>query len=113
MTRLQAPVAFQAIPSDIPQMSTEVIKDLSTDQRYLYKICISVSTGTMPQELSMRFPGALHHAQWLIRANRILRLHISTTNPTEKLTDLVKIVMFLYALGWFQIKSHPSMSDGA
>ena len=109
MHQLQ-PVAFLGIPSDIPQMSPEVIKDLSTDQRYLYEICQSVSTGTVPQELSMRSPGALHHAQRLIRVNRILRLHKSTTNPTEKSTDLV---MFLHAQGWFQIKSHPSVSDGA
>ena len=67
----------------------------------------------MPQELSMRSPGALHHAQWLTRANGILRLYISSSNPTEKLPDLVKIVVFLYAPGWFQIKSHPSVSDGA
>ena len=61
----------------------------------------------------MRSPEALHQARWLIRANRILRLYIITTNPTENLKDLVKIVMFLYALGWFQLKSHPSVSDDA
>ena len=61
----------------------------------------------------MRSPRALDHARWLIRANKIPRVYASTTNPTEKLTDMVKIVVFLYALGWFQIKSHPNVSDGA
>ena len=42
------PVAFQTTPSDKPQMSPEVIQDLSIDQRYLYEVCQSVSAGTVP-----------------------------------------------------------------
>ena len=86
------PVAFQAISSDIPQMSPVVIKDMSADQRCLYEICQSVSTGAVPQELSMRSPEALRHARWLTGASRILRLYIGTTN----------IVMFLYAPDGFK-----------
>ena len=106
-------ITFQAVSSDIPQFSSQVVNDLSTDQRYLYEMSQAVSMGKVSAELGRRSPGALHHARWLTRANRILRLHVCSFNPSDKLKDLVKIVMQLYVPGWFQIKSHPSVSDGA
>ena len=108
-----SPVSFQPISGDLRQLSPDIVKDLSADQRYLYEICQAVSTGKVSKELSTRSPGILHHARWLTRANRILRLHVSTSNPSRNLKELVKVVMFLYAPGWFHIKSHPSVSDGA
>ena len=65
------------------------------------------------KELERRSPGALHHICWLTRANRIMRLYVSSLNPSNKLKGLVKIVMQLYAPGWFQIKSLQSVIDGA
>ena len=76
-------------------------------------MCQAVSMGKVSEELGRRSPGALHYARWLTRANRILRLYDSSLNPSDKLKDLVKIVMQLYATGWFQIKFHPSVSDDA
>ena len=72
------PVAFQAIPGDIVQMSPEAIKDFNSDQRYLDEICQSVSTGSVLQELSIRSPAALYHARLLTRANRILCMYIGS-----------------------------------
>ena len=106
-------VTFQAVPSDILQISSQVVNDLSTDQRCLYEMCQAVSMGKVSEELERCSPGALHHARWLTRANPIMRFYFSSSNPSNKLKDLVKIVMQLYAPGWFQIKSHPSVSDGA
>ena len=79
-------------------------------------MCQAESTGIISKELSQRSPGALHHSRRATPANRIpvLRLHVSTSNPSEK----VKIwsncsLMLLYAPEWFYIKSPPSVSDGA
>ena len=90
-----------------------MVNDLSTDQRYAYEQCQAVSMGKVSVELGRRSSGALHHARWLTRANRILRSYISSLNPPDKLKDWVKVVMHLYAPEWFQIKSHPSVSNGA
>ena len=106
-------VTFQAVPSDIPQISSQVVNDLSTDQRCLCKICQAVSMGKVSEELKRRSPGALHYVRWLTLANLIMHFYFSSSNPSNKLKDLVKILMQLYAPGWFQIKSHPSVSNGA
>ena len=76
-------VTFQAVFSDIPQLSSQAVNDLSTDQRYLYEMCQAVSMGKVSEELGRRSPGALHHARWLTRANRILRLYVSSLNPSD------------------------------
>ena len=95
-------VTFQAVSCDIPRILSQVVNDLSTDQRYLYEMCKAVSMGKMSEELGRRSRGALHHARWLTRANQILRLYVSSLNPSDKLKDLVKIVMQLYAPGFFR-----------
>ena len=58
-------VTFQAVSSDIPQFSSQVVNDLSTDQRYLCEMCQAVSKGKVSEELGRRPPGALYHARWL------------------------------------------------
>lgn len=48
--------------------------DLSTDQKYLWDICQTVTSGICTESLANRNPGKLSHSRWLTAANRILRL---------------------------------------
>lgn len=52
-------------------------------------------------------------ARWLTTANRILRLYISTSNPSNELLTLVVFILRVYAPTWFRIKIHHSIKDGA
>ena len=52
-------------------------------------MCIAVQSGVVNQNLAVKSPGNIHHARWLTRANRILRLYVSTKNPEENLVQLV------------------------
>ena len=74
-------------------------------------MCVGIKSDTISKELTLKSPGALRHARWLTRANRILRLYVSTTNPEKNLQDLIKIILEVYAPGWFKIKSHPKATD--
>ena len=89
------------------------IQDLSTDQRYLYEISQSVSSGFCSEELARRNPGKMAHSRWLTTANRVLRLYISTSNPTPNLQMLASFIVRVYVPVWFAIKSKPSCKDGA
>lgn len=102
-------VKFSPVNGNIQEIS----KSLSTDQKYLYDICLAVQLGVVPPKLASRSPGALHHARWLTRANRILRLYISTKTPSRSLQDLVKIILQIYAPSWFWIKAHPKACEGS
>lgn len=93
-------------------MLPEMAKDLSTDQQYLYKIVSAVISGEFPEDLGNKSPGKLSHARWITRANRILRLYVSTEEPSENLKTLATFVVKVYAPSWFLIKNKPSCKDG-
>ena len=104
-------VDFEPLHCDLP---TGINSDhLSTDQRYLFDICTAVSTGVCPVDLSLRNPGLINHSRWLTMANRVLRLYVATTTPSEELVKLVTFIVTVYAPMWFEIKQAWSCKDGA
>lgn len=98
---------------NLPDLSENVVEVLSTDQKYLYEICQSVSIGSCTPLQANRQPGKIAHWRWLTSVNRILRLCISTLNPSENLELLFKYVVKVYAPIWFLIKQNASFKDGA
>ena len=86
---------------------------LSTDQQYLYEISQVVASGQCTSALGNKQPGKLNHSRWLTTANRILRLYVSSPDPSQNLKDLVDFVMKVYVPTWFDIKSKPQCHQGA
>lgn len=112
LTKLEI-VQFVPVSGNVPEVPLDIAKEFSTDQKYLFDICTSIKSGHISSSLAKKSPGTIHHARWLTKANRILRLYVSTDGPCQTLRDLVHIIMNVYAPGWFRIKSHPKASDGA
>ena len=52
------------------------------------------------------------HSRWLTTANRLLRLYVSTENPSKNLLTIVHFVMTVYAPMWFSIKQNSSYVNG-
>jgi hypothetical protein len=102
-------VCFEKIEVDMP---TVTLKNLSTDQHYLWEICNAVSTGQCSVGLLKKSPGTMSHSRWLTTANRLLRLYIASEEPSENLKTLVLYVIKVYAPLWFRIKMKPSCKDG-
>lgn len=112
-------VPFEAITGSVRDIDDQIKKDLSQDQIYLLRACLAVQCGQQTadskdlQILQSASPGKLHHARWLTLANRLLRLYMSTDNPSPELQKLVAFVVNVYAPTWFQVKTHPRAFDGA
>lgn len=104
------PVAnFAVIHAELPVADTN---DLSTDQKYLYQICIAIGTGEVSSSLANRDPGKMAHSRWLTTANRILRVYVGTENPSSELQIIAEYIVKVYAPTWFEIKSKPFCTDG-
>lgn len=86
---------------------------LDSDQAYLYKILIAVSTGICTKDLANSKPGKVCNARWLNKAASILRLFISTCSPSKQLVDLVQFIQSVYVPTWFAIKENPSWAFGS
>lgn len=93
--------------------SLDNTNDLSTDQKYLWEMCVAVSSRNCPIDLSLKNPGKLAHSRWLTLANRMLRLYVGTESPIENLKTLVQYILKVYAPVWFSIKLKPSCVDGS
>ena len=133
--RMKPVVQFEKIKGMLNQLPPEVVDNFTSDQKYFYEICLAVRQGSVPTSLSARNPGKLCEARWLTKANRIMRLYVSTMNPSDSLnryrsriaseksvsffifsflhTRLARIIMYVYAPSWFFIKSHPRLVDAA
>lgn len=105
-------IEFQAVECNLPDI-TKSRDDLSTDQLYLLEMCQAIAKGQCDENLAKRKPGKICHSRWLTTANTILRLYISTKNPTENQVILTEFVLRVYAPMWFKIKTQPSCVYGA
>jgi hypothetical protein len=101
---------FVVIEVQLPDLLTS---GLSTDQKYLYEICLAIASGRVPNDLARRNPGKMSHARWLTTGSRILRLYVATKNPSPNLVTLATFVIKVYAPTWFKIKYNSSCCDGA
>ena len=110
----ELPIApFKKIPNpDFPSVAEEDDHDLSKDQLYLKRICQAVMSGQVPEDLANMAPGPLSHARWLTLANSFARKYISMPNPSQKFREIVHAIVHFYAPSWFEIKTHPTCTDG-
>ena len=59
--QLMPVVAFEGIVADLPSVD---LKNLSTDQKYMWEITNAVSSGECSLALAQRQPGTLNHSRW-------------------------------------------------
>lgn len=86
--------------------------DLSKDEQYLLDIVKAIQTGDCAPDLAVKDPGPLSHSRWLTCANRVLRLFISQTSPTNELKILASYIVKTYAPVWFDVKRYHSVKYG-
>ena len=74
----------------------------------MLEIHCAIFKGIVDHPVFHRDPGLLCHSSWLTTANRILRLYVTMSNPSENLLLLIEFVMKVYTPMWFDIKINPS-----
>lgn len=104
------------IGPQLPQLNDEVIKTLSTDQSYGYRILSAIRTGVLPRDLAMLEIGPVSHSRWLTTGLRFMRIWVSKHNlEGENLENLKKIVEYcvgVYMINWFNIKINSRWTEG-
>lgn len=65
-----------SIGEPLISLSDNVVKSLSTDQAYGYRIIQAIRTGNLPRDLALLQIGPVSHSRWLT-ANRLCRIWIS------------------------------------
>lgn len=73
----------------------------------------AISNGVVRADLSHIKPGPISHSRWLTKANRLLRLYVSTENPSRNLKILATYIMKVYVPMHFNIKYYNSVVFGS
>ena len=98
------------------ELCEEVVKDLSSNQIYAYKICQTVISGTLTEDLANQKPGTVVHSRWLNTGSSLLLLwvckHGLEGDNLKNLELIVKFLVSVYFPMWFQIKVKHSWIEG-
>ena len=109
---------FTKLPFETPdiQLTDEILKDLSTDQAYGYRISQAIRTGDLPTDLALLEIGPVSHSRWLTTANRLCRMWVSEHGLKGKdlinLRYIVEFIVGVYYPCWFAIKVKHSWVEG-
>ena len=98
------------------ELDDDVIDDLSTDQKYGYRIVMAIRAGVVSVDLANMDIGPICHSRWLTFANRVCRMYASKHGFKGKnLTNLKLLVEFIigvYFPMWFEAKVKHSFING-
>ena len=103
---------FEAVETSIEEVTEEIFKSLSRDQKLLYQYIIAISEGQVPQTLAAQKAGPISHLRWLTLAICILQLYTRTEAPSDGLRKIVRYIMQVYGPIWFSIKKAKSLTYG-
>ena len=99
--------------SDLPDLSDNVVADLSRDQKLLYEYSRAVSCGQVPVNIARQKPGPINHARWLTFCLTALIDYTRDISPSPNKRKLIEYIQKVYVPAWFIIKSHTNIQHGA
>ena len=76
---------------------------LSTDQKYLLDAYQAITSGTCLDDVSYCKFSNIFRARWFTTENRLLRLYMSTSNPSHILKLIIHFIIAVYIPVWFSI----------
>ncbi|XP_047133341.1 uncharacterized protein LOC124811556 [Hydra vulgaris] len=101
---------------DLIHLEKEVVDSLSTDQKYLYRIHNAIASDVFPDDLKEIQIGLHNHSRWLNLANRLLRIccseHCLKNKDLQNLKLLTEVIMGVYSIMWFDLKTKHSWIQG-
>ena len=102
--------------SPLREMPPDVVNDLSTDQRYAYRIVKMITTGVIDEDLVQLKVGEVCPSRWLTTGNRFARVWISfhgiVGNDLKVFHAIMKYLINGYFFMWFEIKIDSSIVAG-
>ena len=106
-------VDFDPIPNpNFPAIATDVVNNLTPDQKYFVQICQGVMSGVISQDLRDSLPGVATAVRFLTTASRIIRVYVSTESPSIQLIRMVNYIVKCYAPAWLRAKHLPKIANG-
>ena len=98
------------------ELDQSIIDDLSTDQKYGYRMVMAIRAGKVYMDLANMDIGPICHSRWLTTANRLLRTWVGKHGFKGKdlasLKMIVEFIVGVYYPIWFEVKVKHNFIDG-
>ena len=98
------------------ELDQSIIDDLSTDQKYGYRMVMAIRAGKVSMDLANMDIGPICHSRWLTTANRLLRTWVGKHGFKGKdlasLKMIVEFIVGVYYPIWFEVKVKHNFIDG-
>ena len=110
---------FEAIPGTelgaLVKLPEEVVKDLSSDQKFLYKLVDMVKTGVKIPNIEKYEIAGISLARWLTHSSAMILIYCSKHNLSQEASRKLKLIVThitnCYAPMWFMFKTYPLLTD--
>lgn len=86
---------------------------LRGDQRYLFDLVMAVHNGKVPNKVAQKKKPKVQKARWSNFASILLRIYVSTSDPSPELRTLVEYIVKVYAPFWFLVRTKPFAIHGS
>ena len=99
---------FVPIETSLSDIDSDVVKELSQDQRLLYEYTKGIAQGSVSPQFASHKIGPVVGSRWLTLAIRLMALYTRGTVAAEHsaaLKDLVTYIVQIYSPCWFLIKA--------
>ena len=97
-------------------MPPEIISQLSTDQKQLYRRYTAARTGILPRDVALSKSGNIVHSRWLTTAETFLEMweseHGLEGELLQRLETIITFIVSEYCPMWFDIKMKHSWLQG-
>ena len=101
----------------LPDLTPEQEKNISRDQKMLYRLARLILTGKEVPNLESLNMGAAHNARWLNLCTIMLRIWVSHHNldkdSVDKLRTICEWILRVYVPMWFRVTRAPEMKNGS
>ena len=111
---LKPVVTCAAVSSqDLPYLLDKIVADLSGDQNLMYRYCVAVYKGDVPDGLENQKSGGINQSRWLTFGIAALIDYKRDPKPSAAKKKFVDYLQKVYVPGWFLIKTKPNIEHGA
>ena len=106
------PLDNPALLSLIKTLPDKVFQSLNQDHQYLIKLLESVLTGQLSEQCQNMKIGAITQARFTNTQSGVLRLYVSSEEPSYALQRIVNFIVFVYAPVFLASKHFNKVEEG-
>jgi hypothetical protein len=109
--------AFEAVPSSslralLNTIPNAILNQFNSDTRYLLEMAKAVESGELEPRWARHKAGVMTNARWMNTESRLLRVYMSTVEPTMAQRRMTSFVIHVFVPSFLEIRQKNLLAEG-